>query len=116
MLGVANLERAIRLFQRAYGWDTPTVEQHIEFGAQIAHFSNTPVMLASPLNHNSNSPLSQRLAEFGEIPAAFLLKTPDLRKAANRFPLLGESNWFGRKVAWFDPAKLHGFRLGLLQS
>ena len=89
VLGVGNLEGAILLFQRAYGWGAPLIEDHSDFGAQLAHFAGTPVMLASP--SGEASPIAQRLAKFGEIPAAFLVKTPDLRNAAHRFPLIGES-------------------------
>lgn len=114
VLGVADLERATRLFQLAYGWDTPLMENDSHLPAQLAHFAGTPVILASPLGENSA--VSQRLAKFGEIPLAFLLRTSGLPEAASRFPLIQESKWFGSQLAWFDPGKLHGVRLGLLQS
>jgi len=72
------------------------VEDHAEFGAKVAHFPHTPVMLAAPLAEDSW--LASRLRKFGDIPAAFLLKTADLQQAAKRFQLTGEAKWFG--VPW----------------
>jgi hypothetical protein len=113
VLAVKNIDAAAALFRQAYGWDAAPVEDHTEFGAKVAHFPGTPVMLASPLRQDSW--LAARLAKFGEIPAAFLLRTDNLERAAQRFHLPATENWFGRTLAWFDPDKLQGINLGLAQ-
>jgi hypothetical protein len=89
------------------------VEDHAEFGAKIAHFPQTPVMMATPIDEGTW--LASRLRKFGDIPAAFLLKTADLQQAAKRFQLTGEAKWFWGSVAWFDAGKLGRSRLGVMQ-
>ncbi len=113
VLGVRDLDETTEQYRRAYGWEAPLVENHLEFGAKIAHFPHTPVMLATPIDEGTW--LASRLKNFGEIPAAFLLKTADLEHAARKFQLIGEAKWFGGSVAWFDPGKLGGSRLGVMQ-
>jgi hypothetical protein len=114
ILGVHDLESATRLFQRAFEFPAPRYEDHPEFGVRLAHFTGTPVILASSWDRNSW--LERRLAAFGEIPAAFLLRTANLEACAARFPLAGVAEWFGHRLAWFDPEKLRGIRVGVLQS
>ncbi len=113
ILGVHNLDAATALFRRAYGWNAPTLEDHPEFGARLAYFPGSPVVLAAPLGEHSW--LSERSRTFGESPVAYLLGTPDLASASNRYKLSPESKWFGRNLAWFDAAKLNGIRLGVIQ-
>jgi hypothetical protein len=113
VLGVRDLEEAIERYRLAYAWDAPLIEDHAEFGAKIAHFPQTPVMLATPIDEGSW--LASRLRKFGEIPATFLLKTADLKQTARKFQLAAEAQWFGGSVAWFDPGKLGGSRLGVMQ-
>jgi hypothetical protein len=113
VLGVRDLEEATEQYRRAYGWAAPLIENHVEFGAKIAHFPQTPVMMATPIDEGTW--LASRLRKFGEIPAAFLLKTADLEQTARKFQLTGEAKWFGGSVAWFDPGKLGGSRLGVMQ-
>jgi hypothetical protein len=129
VLGVNDVDSAAALFRRAYAWDAPLKGDYAEFGARLAHFPGTPVMLAAPLNRNSR--LASRLAKFGEIPVGFLLQTDDIEQAAQRFHLTATRNWFGHAVAWFklgefeaakldsvklDPVKLRGIALGVIQS
>jgi catechol 2,3-dioxygenase-like lactoylglutathione lyase family enzyme len=114
ILGVGDLDAAIRWFRRAYGWAAPEIEEHQELGARLAYFPSTPVMLATPLDDHSW--LASRLEHFGDCPLAFLLGTPDVEVASNRFQLVRRDIWFCRKVAWFDDKKLHGARLGVVQS
>ena len=112
VLAVKNLDAAIATFQRAYGWPTPVLEDHPEFGAKLAHFASTPVILAEPLG--SDSWLAKRLSELGESPAAFFLNGPDFEKAAAKAKPAA-SLWFGRRIAWFDAGKIEGTRLGVLE-
>jgi hypothetical protein len=112
ILGAQDLGAAASLFQRAFGWPDPLIQDDPGFGARLAHFPNTPVILATPLDQNW---LTTRLVRFGEMPCAFLIRTPDLEAVSNRFGLTKGTNWFQRRIAWFDPQKLLGARLGCAQ-
>jgi len=50
VIAVRDLEASITLFRRAYGWPAPATSEQPEFGARLAYFTGTPVMLASPLD------------------------------------------------------------------
>lgn len=113
VLGVADLEEAAALFQRVYSWPAPEVADDALFGARLARFAGTPVTLAAPLA--SPAWLPDRLARFGDSPCAYLLHTGDLSAARQRYPLLQPGDWFGRPLAWFDPDRLHGFRIGVIE-
>lgn len=112
VLGVGDLEAAVALFQRVYGWTAPTVVDQAEFGARLAHFVETPVLLAAPATDQSW--LADRLARFGDSPCAYLIGAADFGAACRQFPLTQSGRWFNRPVAWFDPAKLNGFTLGII--
>jgi hypothetical protein len=112
VLGVHRIEPAAALFQRAYGWPDPVVHQD-GFDAQLAHFAGTPVILAAPAGNESW--LAERLERFGEMPCAFLLGSVDIGVSAQRPRLERAGEWFGQRVAWFDRARLHGIRLGVIQ-
>jgi len=114
LLGVSELDTAILSFRRAYGWATPGIEEYPELGARLAYFASTPVMLATPLDDRSG--LASRLQHFGDCPSAFLLVTSDVEVASQRFRLVQADTWFRRKLAWFEDKKLHGARLGVVQS
>jgi hypothetical protein len=113
VLGVRDLDAATSLFRKAYGWPAPVLEEHPEFGAKLASFAGTPVILATPLD--GNSWLAKRLNELGESPVAFLLGTREFEKAASN-ATAAPSPWFGRKIAWFDAEKLQGARLGVISK
>jgi hypothetical protein len=118
VIGVTNLDSAVELFRRAFRWDEPLRGTNAEVVAQVAHFPGTPVVLASALDNSS--PFAARLAQFGEIPAAFLFKATDLPQAAelfclSRFAHSEPARWFGKPVAWFDSSQLLGLKLGVLQ-
>jgi len=113
ILGVANLNAAIQLFRKAYGWQEPEIEEHHEPEASLSYFPGTPIILATPSDHRSW--FASRLERFGDCPLAFLLGTPNLEVASKRFGLVRSDIWFRRKVAWFDDKKLRGARLGVVQ-
>ncbi len=112
VLGVEHLDRAVDLFRRVYGWPAPPMGEDAGLGARLAHFPGTPVTLAAALT--AKGWLAERLAQYGESPCAFLLGVADMDAMARRFPLAGSGSWFGRRVMWFDPARLKGIRLGLV--
>jgi hypothetical protein len=109
VLGVNNLEAAVALFRKAYGWSEPLVENQKDFG-KLAYFPGEPVILAAP----NSGWLSDRIGKFGEGPVAYLLGTRDFNAAAKKYKLSGIKTWFGQRVGWFDPGKLKGVRLGVI--
>jgi catechol 2,3-dioxygenase-like lactoylglutathione lyase family enzyme len=112
VLGVKNMDENIALFRRIYGWPAPKVEDHPEFGAKIAYFAGTPVMLATP--SSPDSWVSERIARLGQCPIAFLLRAGDFKAASQHFSLPTGKLWFNLDVSWFDVKKLHGVRLGIV--
>jgi len=134
-LGVADLVQAAALFRQVYGWQAATMQKDLDFGATLAHFPGTPVVLAENLSGEdlvygpaptaSDAPphggkgkdgwLTQRLGRFGPLPCAFLLGTVDMSATLGRLPLARGRSWFGREVAWLDPARLLGIRLGVIE-
>jgi hypothetical protein len=112
VLGVEHLDRSVALFRSAYGWPAPRMAEDADFGAQLAHFPGTPVTLAAA--PAGSGWLAERLAQFGESPCAFLLGASDVDSAAQPSPLARPGSWFGRRITWFDPARLKGIRLGLV--
>ena len=112
VLGVEHMGRAVDLFRRVYGWPAPETGEDAGLGARLAHFAGTPVTLAATLTDSGW--LAGRLAQFGESPCAFLLGAEDVDAMARHLPLAGSGAWFGRRVMWFDPARLKGIRLGLV--
>src|SRR5690348_17280395 len=71
VLGVKDLDAAIALYRRAYGLGEPQRQDDPTFGAKLAWFPDTPVILAAPLT--AQSWLTARLQDFGEVPCAFIL-------------------------------------------
>ena len=112
VVAVKDLTAAIALFRKAYGWNEPVTEAHKELDAKLAYFAGTPVVLATPIA--GNSWLAERLEKFGDGPVAALAAADDWNAAVKIFPLSGETVWFGKKVAWFDPAKLQNLRIGVI--
>jgi hypothetical protein len=112
VLGVRDLDAGAKLFRRAYGWPAPVIEEHREFGARMAYFAGTPVLLAAPLN--TSSWLAERLEQVGESPVAFVLSTSSFDSVVRRFKLSQETTWFKQRVAWFNSKQLRGVRLGAI--
>jgi hypothetical protein len=110
IVGVNNLDSAIALFRKAYGWAEPLTENQKDFG-KLAYFPGEPVILAAP---SGGGWLADRLGRFGESPVAYLLGTRDFGAATKKYKLNNTRVWFGQKVAWFDPAKLKGARVGVI--
>ncbi|MGA7568249.1 MAG: VOC family protein [Terriglobales bacterium] len=110
VLGVSNLDAAIALFRKAYGWADPLVETQKDFG-RMAYFPGEPVILAAP---TGGGWLSEHISKFGESPVAYLLNTSDSSAAVKKYRLSGTKTWFGQKVSWFDEHKLKGVRLGVI--
>jgi hypothetical protein len=110
VIGVRDLDDAIAQYRRAYGLNAPQRQDDAEFGAKLAWFQGTPVVLASPLPPKSplapKSWLSARLDRFGDAPCAFLLGATGGITAGT-----APSNWFGHSVFWASAEQL-GWHLG----
>jgi len=95
VVGVRDLEGAIAQYRKAFRLPAPLRQRDAKFGADLAWFEGTPIVLAQGLNDSSW--LSRRVREYGDAPAAFILKTA--------------GGGVGRSIVWADEAKL-GWRLG----
>ena len=104
VIGVRDLDAAIEQYRRAYLLPAPQRQTDTEFGAKLAFFPLTHVVLATPLSPDSW--LSARLREFGDAPCAFVLGTQRGQMAQAVIP----SNWFGN-IHWAVSTRL-GWRLG----
>lgn len=105
VLGVNDLEASIRQYQHAYGLPAPRRQEDAAFGAKLAWFEGTPVVIAAP--DGPKSWLAERLQRLGETPCAFVLSTASGGAAAKP-----ASNWFGKPISWIAPETL-GWRLGV---
>ncbi len=110
VVGVSNLEAAIALFRKAYGWAEPLTETQRDIG-KLAYFPGEPVILATP---TGGGWLSEHISKYGETPVAYLLSASDFGAAAKKYKLSGTKTWFGQRVGWFDERKLKGVRLGVI--
>jgi hypothetical protein len=96
VIAVRDLKASIARFRQAYGFPAPIEHDDARFGARLASFAGTPVILAAPLN--AKSWLAPRIDQFGEGPCAFILASTHKSTSAD--------------ISWFDPEKL-GWRLGV---
>jgi hypothetical protein len=106
-LSVKNLDAAIAQYERAYGLAPPRKQDDAEFGAHLAWFEGTPVVLAAP--DGPHSWLAARLDQLGEAPCAFILGSAKPPVASGH---VKARNWFGKPVVWLSPETL-GWRLGV---
>jgi hypothetical protein len=97
VIGVHDLDIAIAQYGRAYGLPAPERRDDASFGAKLAIYPSSPVVLASPLSRESW--LSARLERFGEAPCAFVL-------GKGNVPVGFEH------ISWLDSGQL-GWRLGI---
>jgi hypothetical protein len=114
VLGVRDVERSVALFGTAYNLEQPRLKRREDLGMTIAFFPGTPVMLASA--SRDDCWVTDRIAHFGECPAAFLLGTRELDAATGQYRLGSPDVWFGRRLAWFDESRLRGMKLGVIEG
>jgi hypothetical protein len=103
VIGVRDLEAASGQYRKAFGLAAPKRQHDEAFGADLAWFEGTPVVLAA--SRASGSWLDHRITQFGEGPCAFVL-------AGGEAAAKGRNNWFGIPVDWKDDRKL-GWHLGM---
>ncbi len=100
VIAVRDLKASIARYRQAYALGAPVEQEDANFGARMAVFTGTPLVLAAPLN--TQSWVAERIERFGEGPCAFVLGK---RENGAR-----ESGW--NAISWFDSAKL-GWHLGV---
>ena len=105
VIGVHDLDAAVKRYRKAYGLPEPTKQEDRQFGARLAIMPGSPIVLAQPLT--GDSWLTKRVAQFGDLPCAFVLQSAGSAK----YKVASTSTWSGSKISWFDSAKL-GWRLG----
>lgn len=105
VIAVRDLKASIARYRQAFGLPAPAQQVDSKFGARLAWFAGTPVVLAASVIPRSW--LAERIDRFGEGPCAFVLgSTTKPPKAVSK------SRWFSAEVSWFDSEKL-GWRLGV---
>jgi len=97
VIAVRNLEEAVARYRRAFGVEPNYEVADARFGAKVAIYTSSPVVLAEPLS--AQSWLNSRLDQFGEAPCAFVLGKGD-----------GQVRF--ENTSWLDSAQL-GWRLGI---
>jgi hypothetical protein len=97
VIAVRDLGASIKRYRQAYALPAPAEDEETSLGAHLASFSDTPVILAEPLNPQSW--IKKRIERFGEGPCAFILGS---QKGGSQK---------GVKTHWFDTQKL-GWHLG----
>ena len=106
VIAVRDLQAASQRYIRAYRLPAPALLADPSFGAKLAIFAGTPVVLAAP--RDGRSWLATRLEKFGEAPCAFVL----MRGPKAKVQVKPGGVWMGKQVSWFDEASL-GWRLGV---
>jgi hypothetical protein len=102
VIGVHDIEAAIVQYRTAFHLAAPRREVDQQFGAALAWFEGTPIVLAQGLGKESW--LGRRVREFGDAPCAFVLKGSSAAVKKARATML--------PVVWMDAAAL-GWRLGV---
>ncbi|HXP88176.1 MAG TPA: VOC family protein [Bryobacteraceae bacterium] len=106
VIAVRDLAAGSERYRKAYDLSRPIVESDKSFGAKLASFRGTPVILAAPLDEGSW--IAQRLERFGEGPCAFILTDGPQERV---YQATQKSHWFGGDVYWLDAESL-GWHLG----
>jgi len=110
VIAVRDLKASIARYRQAYALAAPLEQEDASFGAHLAQFAGTPVVMAAPLN--ATSWVAQRIEHFGEGPCAFVLgRAQGSVKKSRAYQTVAKSRWFGAGISWFDTAKL-GWHLG----
>jgi len=103
VLGVRDLEGSIEQYQKAFQYPAPRRQRDESFGAELAWFEDSPVVLAEPLT--SASWLAQRIDRFGDSPCAVVFT------AAGGLMGRRSPDWFGHPTFW-STDQTFGWRLG----
>lgn len=113
VIGVRNAAWTVAMFEQVYDWVPRVTQPDPAFDAIISSFRVAPVSIAAPAGPGTW--LNDRLNAFGECPAAIILRSKDLAESARRLPTT-RGTWLGRPALWFDPARLNGTRIGIIEE
>lgn len=113
VVGVRDLEKAISLWKQVFALDASQIERCETPAATIATYPSAPIALASCISQDDW--LAERCRQFGDCPCAYLIATTDLDSSMAKLPVARVSDWFARRVALIDPARLMGIYVGLIQ-
>jgi hypothetical protein len=103
VVGVRDLNGAIEQYQKTFNLAVPKRQRDESFGADLAWFEDSPVVLAEPLR--SASWLVERIERFGDSPCAVVFT------AAGGLIGRRSPDWFSHPTFWnTDPT--FGWRLG----
>jgi hypothetical protein len=103
VVGVRDLDGSIEQYQEAFQFSAPKRQRDETFGADLAWFEDSPVVLAVPLT--SVSWLAQRIERFGDCPCAVVFT------AAGGLMGRRSPDWFGHPTFW-NTDQTFGWRLG----
>jgi len=110
VIAVRDLKLSVARYRQAYGLPEPMTQLDASFGARLAWFRGTPVVLAEPLD--TQSWVARRIQRFGDGPCAFVLgKREDGAPRRAAYQTATRSGWFGVPISWFDSGRL-GWHLG----
>ena len=109
VIAVRDLDASIQRYREAYDLPMPVQQEDAKFGARLASFLGTPVVLATPVN--TQSWLTARLDKIGEGPCAFILRQPTPAQNAKQYRLTSQATWFGIGTSWLNTGKT-GWWLG----
>jgi hypothetical protein len=105
VIATRDLHSSAARFETAFGWPAPQQQDDPDFGARLAIFRGTPVVLAAPLDRKSW--IAERIARFGEGPCAFVLNASNKKT----LKLSARTKWDRADISWADRQAL-GWRLG----
>lgn len=112
ILAVENCEQTATRFQQLFNLSPAYSALDEEFGAELVWFSESPVILAAPLD--SGDWLRRRLEQFGPTPCAYLFATVDWSDSYVSGGVMRD--FCDRRVCWFDAERLRGTRIGLVHG
>ena len=105
VIAVRDLGASVKRYRDAYGLPEPLQQEDVKFGARLASFLGTPIVLATP--SNAQSWLAARLDKIGEGPCAFILGA----RNAKSYRVSSQATWFGVDISWLNTGKA-GWWLG----
>jgi Glyoxalase-like domain len=103
VIAVRDLKASEARYRKAFGLPAAVEQRDEGFGARLAGFAGTPVVLAAPLD--AQSWVGQRIERFGEGPCAFVLGSAGGSGSS-------KGRWFGKGIVWLDAEKL-GWHMGV---
>lgn len=115
VLGVHEVAAASRALALAWDAPPPRALGLAWEDVEVYELPGTPVALAAPLQRGSW--LASRLARFGDLPCACILRAidPRLEESLSLLSAIArEERWPEGRVLWWEPSGLAGSRIGFL--